>query len=646
MGFLEENGNSEVYKHLTKPGNRKKKQRWTLYLALCCMTICLASFQFGYNIGSLNLVTPVIKHYFDQVYFKELFHDKLAMYREGEQKIINGTLKFNDRLDLFFNKSTYLKEKERELIAAENRRDTYMDTLFSMDLEKIAKAKKAKAEAEKMIKEKYNLTVEVFLNEARIKIDNGKIKLKDAEKKLRAGLVLIRDGNSKLDEKKPLLIAGRKKLDTLGNIIWGITNSLFVIGGLVGALTSKYALDHLGRKNGILFHYIFSIIGSIMLFSQTFLDDYSKLGPVLVKLGRFFQGVQGGMSCSIVPTFLSEIAPSSLRGQIGVIHNLFLTLGLLTSQFLGFESILGNHYGWIFLLSMPIFPAIIGVFLLYFFFDDSPKYLLFERSEEGLAIKALRKLRNTENVSSELHKLYVEGSEMLSHANMSVMSVLKAPELRFAIASGILLQIAQQFCGINAIFFYSRRIFETAGISEDYIQLAVILTGIVNVFCTFICVQLVDRIGRKPLLIGSMSIMFIDLILLVVCILNSDIQACNIMAVICILFFIISYAVGLGPIPFIYVAESFKQNSRSSAMSICVFCNWFSNLILVLMFPILIDIIGGYVFIIFSCVILVTTLYMIIWLPETKGRSAEEIQNIFNKKRSSKLHQLNPEITA
>ena len=101
-------------------------------------------------------------------------------------------------------------------------------------------------------------------------------------------------------------------------------------------------MDHFGRKKGILFHYSFAVIGSVLLFMPELLPHLSKVGPVLVKLGRFFQGIQGGMTCSIIPTYLSEIAPSDLRGQTVIIHNLFLTLGLVTAQFLGFDFLLGN----------------------------------------------------------------------------------------------------------------------------------------------------------------------------------------------------------------------------------------------------------------------------------------------------------------
>lgn len=162
-------------------------------------------------------------------------------------------------------------------------------------------------------------------------------------------------------------------------------------------------MDRFGRKNGIIFHLFFSIAGSIALFFSSkfassqacvyiFDADFenlaapTKLGPILLKLGRFLQGIQGGLSCSLIPTYLSEIAPSKLRGQTGVIHNFFLTLGLLTAQFLGFEGLLGNCDNWYILLALPMIPAVIGVVLLQFF-EESPKYLYYEKNDEEAAAK-------------------------------------------------------------------------------------------------------------------------------------------------------------------------------------------------------------------------------------------------------------------
>lgn len=429
----------------------------------------------------------------------------------------------------------------------------------------------------------------------------------------------------------------------------------FVLGGLVGALTSKHVMDRFGRKHSIIFHLLFSIAGSIALFMASrfassqacvniFEADFAKvpastkIGPLFLKLGRFLQGIQGGLSCSLIPTYLSEIAPSKLRGQTGVIHNLFLTLGLLCAQFLGFEDLLGNCTKWPYLLALPLLPAVVGVLVLLVFFEESPKYLFFEKEDEGAAIKVLMKLRDMSDVSAEMQRMYEEKRDMNNQTSvMSVSQVLKARELRWPLLSGIVLQMAQQMCGINAVFFYSRAIFEKAGVLPDYIEVFVLLTGITNVLCTLACGMLVDRVGRKRLLVTTMSLMAVDLFLLTTFIRFSHNSICSLLALFCIFIFIVCFGIGLGPIPYIFVAESFKQNSRSSAMSICTFNNWFWNLVLILAFPILLKLLSGYVFVIFNAIVIATAIFVAFSIPETKGKTPEEIQCYFNGNKSIEL---------
>ena len=159
-----------------------------------------------------------------------------------------------------------------------------------------------------------------------------------------------------------------------------------MLGGLVGALTSKSVLDHFGRKHGLLFHLLFALLGAAAVFGASRLAP-SKLAPLLLKLGRFLQGVQGGLSCSLVPTYLSEIAPARLRGQTGTVHNLFLTLGLACAQLLGFGGLLGNERHWAYLLAAPMVPALVGGFVLFLFVEETPKCLLYERGDENATIR-------------------------------------------------------------------------------------------------------------------------------------------------------------------------------------------------------------------------------------------------------------------
>lgn len=198
----------------------------------------------------------------------------------------------------------------------------------------------------------------------------------------------------------------------------------------------------------------------------------------------------------------------------------------------------------------------------------------------------------------------------------------------------MVLQLAQQFCGINAVFFYSEGIFKNAGISGDHLQYAVLSTGVVNVIMTIACLPLIDRLGRKPLLVYPMILIVIDFVALTFFFIfkQSNVTLFSNLSIACIVLFIMCFAVGLGPIPFVYVAECFRQEARSAALSICMFANWTANLILTLTFNYLAAILKDYVFLVFVVIVIIALVVIVLKVPETKGRSTEEIISEFNGK--------------
>jgi SP family facilitated glucose transporter-like MFS transporter 1 len=237
-----------------------------------------------------------------------------------------------------------------------------------------------------------------------------------------------------------------QKENAFVDLLWTITTALFVVGGMIGAFTSKYVLDFFGRKRGILFHYIFTLIGSILTFIAPLINS-----PECVMLSRFFFGIQGGMACGLVPTYLSEISPSSLRGQTGVIHQLCLTIGILVAQTLGFRQFLGTDNLWHYLLAMPIVPAILGGLVMIFFVPESPRALLIDNDDEHEARKALIRLRKTKDISDEIEEMNRESRDSNSNEAISIIELFTIKELRWPLITGLIMQLAQQLCGINAV---------------------------------------------------------------------------------------------------------------------------------------------------------------------------------------------------
>jgi len=551
-----------VYKHLSETNETNKK--WTLYLILCCLSACMGSFNFGYNIGSTNLPTPLIKDFFSKQYFKEMFLQQ-AKYENETSAFISI---FNEK----------------------------------------------------------NITSELTsLNNTLPNLNNNT--LKERNSNINKTIAELKDMKIKLD-------AGKAKKQSMETLIWTFTTSLFVVGGMIGAFSSKYVLEYFGRKKGIIFHYVFTISGSILVLIAPAINF-----PSCVLISRFFFGVQGGMMCGLIPTYLNEISPKALRGATGVLSQLFITVGILVAQTLGFRQFLGTKDHWHILLALPIVPSLIGGIAL-IFFPESPKALLLNKKNKSAATKALKLLRNSDDVSSEIEEINLESkASNSSEEAVSLKELFTSQQLRWPLITGLVLNITQQLCGINAIFFYSEGIFKRASIESEYIQYAVFATGLVNVISTIAVVPLIDRLGRKPLLVVPMAIIIVDFIVLTIClVLQKQSIYYSYMSIVCIVIFIMCFAFGLGPIPFIYVAECFRQDARGAAIAICMLSNWVANLLLTLTFEYMAMLLTDYVFLIFAIIVSFALFVIIKKVPETKGRNLEEIMEYFEGGSSRKYN--------
>jgi hypothetical protein len=264
--------------------------------------------------------------------FRE-YNEKYELFHLSEGWLNgNATKLYNGQLDYDTKKSEYISCKLYD----------DQDCVKRMEMD----SKKKNDE----YKKQYNMTLDQFFVCANAKIANGRIEL---------------------ESKRILLNNATNLVDKYTAYLWTAVNCLFVLGGMYGAYKSKRMLDFFGRKNAILVHYLFTMVGSIMVFISPAIKS-----PICLGFSRFLFGIQGAMSCSLVPIYLNEISPSSLRGQIGVIPQTGITLGILVGQLFGFDQILGSSDLWNYLLAIPILPALVGFLLLLIFFPETPKALL------------------------------------------------------------------------------------------------------------------------------------------------------------------------------------------------------------------------------------------------------------------------------
>ena len=165
---------------------------------------------------------------------------------------------------------------------------------------------------------------------------------------------------------------------------------------------------------------------------------------------RFFMGLQGGMSCTLVLTYLNEILPSNLRGQTGIVFQMFINFSILISQFVGFKEILGNEAGWHFLLALPLIPAVLGFILLFLLFPSSPRELFLVNGDVANAKRALQLFRNDLNVNDELQEIYKESMQPSNSDEFTLGKLLSKREFRWPLITSLVLQISHLLCGIDA----------------------------------------------------------------------------------------------------------------------------------------------------------------------------------------------------
>ncbi|XP_008056486.2 solute carrier family 2, facilitated glucose transporter member 2 isoform X1 [Carlito syrichta] len=411
-------------------------------------------------------------------------------------------------------------------------------------------------------------------------------------------------------------------------MLWSLSVSSFAIGGMIASFFGGLLGDMFGRTKAMLLANSLSLIGALLM-------GFSKMGPshILIIAGRGISGLYCGLISGLVPMYIGEIAPTSLRGALGTLHQLALVTGILISQIVGLDFILGSYDLWHILLGLSAVPATLQSLLLVFC-PESPRYLYIKLDEEVKAKKSLKRLRGYDDVTKDINEMRKEREEASSEQKVSIIQLFTNSNYRQPILVALMLHMAQQFSGINGIFYYSTSIFQTAGISQPVY--ATIGVGVINTVFTAVSVFLVEKAGRRSLFLIGMSGMFVCAIFMSVGLVLLDKFAwMSYVSMIAIFLFVSFFEIGPGPIPWFMVAEFFSQGPRPAALAIAAFSNWTCNFIIALCFQYIADFCGPYVFFLFAGVVLAFTLFTFFKVPETKGKSFEEIAAEFKKKSGS-----------
>ncbi|KAG2542471.1 sugar transport protein MST4 [Panicum virgatum] len=397
------------------------------------------------------------------------------------------------------------------------------------------------------------------------------------------------------------------------------TSSLY-LAGLTATFFASYTTRRLGRRLTMLIAGVFFLVGVV------FNGAAQDLAMLLV--GRILLGCGVGFANQAVPLFLSEIAPTRIRGGLNILFQLNVTIGILFANLVNYGTAKIHPWGWRLSLSLAGIPALL-LTLGALFVTDTPNSLIERgRLEEGKAV--LKKIRGTDNVEPEFNEI-VEASRIaqeVKHPFRNLLQRRNRPQLVIA----VLLQIFQQFTGINAIMFYAPVLFNTLGFKNDASLYSAVITGAVNVLSTLVSVYSVDRVGRRMLLLEAGVQMFLSQVAVAV-VLGIKVtdhsdnlgHGWAIMVVVMVCTFVSSFAWSWGPLGWLIPSETFPLETRSAGQSVTVCVNLLFTFVIAQAFLSMLCHLKYAIFAFFSAWVVVMSLFVLFFLPETKNVPIEEM---------------------
>lgn len=395
---------------------------------------------------------------------------------------------------------------------------------------------------------------------------------------------------------------------SLSSLGTGLITSIIMIGCLLGALFGGSLSDRYGRKSMLI---ISNIILAIAAMGSAFSWNLASLATA-----RFIAGLGMGVLSAVIPIYLSEISPARLRGTYVSFYQLFITIGILIAYCTDYWMV-NCQNNWRLMLGLPACFALLTI-IAGLGVSESPRWLM--------------KTGNDEKAQKILDKLSIPKDEIAEMKN-----IVPQQKTRFAdlfkgrtgkiVLLGSLLAVFQQITGINVMINYAPKILSETGIGGDMALMQAIYVGIVNLVFTIVAVWLVDKLGRRPLLLTGCCGLIASLAYLSVAFSSGD-NINNIGILIAILAYIAFFAVSLSPLMFVVTAEIYPSSIRGTAMSLSTGISWLCAYIVVQFFPLMQESLGSsIVFLIFGLLCLAAFLFIFFKIPETKGKSLEQIES-------------------
>ena len=391
----------------------------------------------------------------------------------------------------------------------------------------------------------------------------------------------------------------------------GFAVSNLMIACVIGALLAGPIADWTGRKKVL-------ILCAVLFTVSAILSALPRSFTELV-IARFIGGMGVGMASVVSPMYIAEISPAKIRGRLVALNQLAIVVGILLSYLSNWLLVDTGINNWRYMLVAEILPAITFLVGL-FFIPESPRWL----TKEGLEKEALDVLNVVAGAANSDHELQ-EVKKSLAEKSTSLKELLH-PSLRRVLIVGILFSLFAHITGIDTIIYYGPIIFLESGFKTDSALLASVMIGITNLIFTFVGMAMVDKAGRKFLLLVGLAGMGISMMLVGFC-MQSDMISAK-WTLLWIMTYIASFAMSIGVVIWVYLSEIYPTRVRQ-ALSVATMVLWLGNVILTQLFPVMMERFGGGTFYIFSFICLLAFIFTWTMVKETKGVSLEEIEEMW-----------------
>ncbi|WP_462318675.1 D-xylose transporter XylE, partial [Marinilabilia sp.] len=415
----------------------------------------------------------------------------------------------------------------------------------------------------------------------------------------------------------------------LSTWIHGVTTSSALIGCIIGGALSGVLASGMGRKKSLQMAavlFFISALGSGYPEFLFFKQGEATIGLLLMfNFYRVIGGIGVGLASAISPMYIGEIAPANIRGQLVSLNQFAIIFGMLVVYFVNYGIANGqtlewiNTVGWRRMFLSETVPA--GLFgILLFFVPETPRYLALNHQDDK-AFSVLTKINGKERAKRVLEEI----KATVEHHSGKLFSFGKT-----VILIGILLSVFQQFVGINVALYYAPRIFESMGAAKDASMMQTVIMGLVNVIFTVVAIYTVDKWGRKPLLIVGSAGMAIGMFAI------SGLAFFEIIGISTLVFIIVytaSFMMSWGPITWVLIAEIFPNKIRGKAVAIAVAAQWASNYLISSTYPAMMEFSGAVTYGFYGLMSVLSLIFVWRFVPETKGRTLEDMEALWERKK-------------